>query len=264
MDFKRIEWILLVVFVGISIFLGFEIVQTPIHLSTSSQAQSSDVYGEMVSDNIVWPKKLSDAPEDAYYLAASPSTALANAKVAGSKSFDRNSLALTVTLSNPVPLAHGREKALEQILAFKNSETNVAHGRDYVLDRLSSTNKTYQFDQMTSFGRLYYRGARLQINVASNAIIGYRQTYLPKVEAVREKQATISQRHALKSLYTLRELPNNSRVTKVEMGYRHLTTVRNNVIFLPVWRLGIENRATGSMAAKQVNAFTGALLQNSN
>lgn len=264
MDFKRIEWILLVVFVGISIFLGFEIVQTPIHLSSSSQTRTSDVYSEMISDNIIWPKKLSDTPQDAYYLAASPSTSLADAKVPGSKSYDRNEQILTVTLNKPLPLSSNRQKALRQVLAFKNDANNVAHGKQYSLDRLSSTNKNYQFDQVTSFGRLYYRGARLQVNIANGAIVSYRQSYLPHVEAVREKQMTIGQRHALKSLYTLRELPNNSRVTQVEMGYRHLTTVRDNIIFLPVWRFGIENRATGSVAAKQVNAFTGALMQNGN
>lgn len=264
MDFKRIEWILLVVFIGISIFLGFEIVQTPIHLSSSSQAHTSDFYSEMVSDNIVWPKKLTDTPQDAYYLAASPSNSLAGVKVAGNQSYDRNEQALTVTLTKPLLLPSNRTKALKQVLAFKNNDNNVAHGREYSLDRLSLTNKSYQFDQQTSFGQLYYHGARLQINIANGAIVSYRQTYLPQVEAVREKQMTIGQRHALKLLYTLRELPNNSRVTQVELGYRRLTTVRNNIIFLPVWRFGIENRATGSVAAKQVNAFTGALLQNGN
>ena len=36
MDFKRIEWIFLIVFIGINIFLGIELWQTPTLLSAGS------------------------------------------------------------------------------------------------------------------------------------------------------------------------------------------------------------------------------------
>ena len=46
MDFKRIEWIFLVVFIGINIFLGIELWQTPTLLSAGSTPTQTDIKSE--------------------------------------------------------------------------------------------------------------------------------------------------------------------------------------------------------------------------
>ena len=57
MDFKRIEWIFLIVFIGINIFLGIEIFQTPTLLSPpTSSGTAADLNTEMKADNIKLPK----------------------------------------------------------------------------------------------------------------------------------------------------------------------------------------------------------------
>ena len=69
MDFKRIEWIFLVVFIGINIFLGIELWQTPTLLSAGSTPAQTDIKSETSADQITIPK-VNDKQEDGYYLAA--------------------------------------------------------------------------------------------------------------------------------------------------------------------------------------------------
>lgn len=68
MDFKRIEWIFLIVFIGINIFLGIELWQTPTLLSAGSAPTQTDIKSETSADQISIPK-VSDHQEDGYYLA---------------------------------------------------------------------------------------------------------------------------------------------------------------------------------------------------
>ena len=69
MDFKRIEWIFLIVFIGINIFLGIELWQTPTLLSAGSTPTQTDIKSETSADQITIPK-VNDKQEDGYYLAA--------------------------------------------------------------------------------------------------------------------------------------------------------------------------------------------------
>ncbi|MCH3904961.1 MAG: two-component system regulatory protein YycI [Lactobacillus sp.] len=264
MDFKRIEAILLVVFLGINIFLGFEILHTPIQLSDPAQKSWTSLYREMATDNIVLPKKLSDQPQDGYYLAAKQKDQLNQVNVHGTRSYSTSDKILTVTLTKPVKLSKHAAKALQQVKKFVRDPANVAYGKHYLYDSVASNENTYVFVQNSDYGPLYFNGAKLEITVSRNSIISYRQSYLSSVTAVREKQATIGARHAVKSLYTLSELPNNTKVKAVKLGYGHLTNVRGNIIFLPVWRIDLVSRATGGTSVKQINAFTGALLPTSN
>jgi regulatory protein YycI of two-component signal transduction system YycFG len=264
MDFKRIEAILLVVFLGINIFLGFEILHTPIQLSDPAQKSSSSLYREMASDNIVLPKNLSDQPQDGYYLAAKQNDRLSKASVKGAKSYSTSSKVLTVTLTKSIVLSEHRGKALQQVKNFVRKADNVTYGKQYTYDADASNQNDYVFFQNSDYGPLYFSGARLEIMVSHGNIVSYRQSYLSNVTAVREKQATIGARHAVKSLYTLSELPNNTKVKSVKLGYGHLTNVRGNIIFLPIWRIDLVSRATGGINIKQINAFTGALLPTNN
>lgn len=264
MDFKRIEAILLVVFLGINIFLGFEIVHTPIQLSDPAQKSNSSLYQEMATDNIVLPKKLSDQPQDGYYLAAKQGDQLSSVNVRGTKTYSTSNKVLTVTLIKPVVLSKRRDKALRQVKHFVRQADNVAYGEHYLYDADASNQNDYVFFQNSDYGPLYFNGARLEIIINHGAIVSYRQSYLNNVTAVREKQATIGARHAVKSLYTLSELPNNTKVKSVKLGYGHLTTVRGNIIFLPIWRIDLVSRATGGINMKQINAFTGAVLPTNN
>lgn len=71
MDHKRIEWLFFVVFFLIDIYLGIEILRSPVNLSNADTTTRSvaSIRNEMKSDNIDLPDKISDAPDSGYYLA---------------------------------------------------------------------------------------------------------------------------------------------------------------------------------------------------
>ena len=79
---------------------------------------------------------------------------------------------------------------------------------------------------------------------------------------MREPQLIISAWHAVKAMYTDREIANNSRVIQVKLGYSKLTEVRGSTILLPTWLILVENKTTKNVTVKRVNAFTAQILQS--
>ena len=71
MDYKRIEWLFFIVFLLIDIYLGIEILHSPVNLSnadTTTQSVAS-IRSEMKADNIDLPESISNTPDSGYYLA---------------------------------------------------------------------------------------------------------------------------------------------------------------------------------------------------
>lgn len=266
MDFKRIEWIFLVVFIGINIFLGIEIFQTPTLLSRSTTNGSSvDLKTEIKTDNIKVPR-LSSEQYDGYYLAAKVDNnwkkqAIDQINSTFATSYEENTL--NVSLAQPVKVSRQQNKKLADIKKFVANAKNVFEGKTYEyvpqLSELSGTEE-YIFDQKTNYGLTYSHEARLYVQVKNNQIVSYTQTYTQTLEPVRERQTTISAQSAIESLYTYSELPNNSKVLWAKFGYSKLIKVRGSVIYIPSWTVAIENNSTKNITLKKVNAFTGKII----
>lgn len=267
MDFKRIQWIFLIVFIGINIFLGIEIVQTPTLLSSNTTATTGgdNLQQEMAADNIKIPH-LSDKQSDGYYLAAKVDKTWVN-KAQSQLSDDltvstsSSESSITATLNSPVSISSDKKQAIKDLNSFKDNANNVYKGTEYVYSPELSNNDDYIFLQKTSYGLIYATRARLHITVKNNKIISYYQRYTAKVSTVRERQTTISAKEAINSLYTYSELPNDSKVVWIKFGYTKLTQVRGSVIFLPSWLVAIENNTSKTVTVKRVNAFTGTIIQ---
>lgn len=121
MDFKRIEWIFLVVFIGINIFLGIELWQTPTLLSAGSTPAQTDIKSETSADQITIPK-VNDKQEDGYYLAAKVDnswTKKAAAQVNQQVETNASENSISVNLSKPIALSKDSKKALKEIIHFK-------------------------------------------------------------------------------------------------------------------------------------------------
>lgn len=267
MDFKRIQWIFLIVFIGINIFLGIEIVQTPTLLSSSNSVASGgdDLKQEMTIDNIKIPK-VSDKQADGYYLAAKVDNSwISEAQKQVGENISLNTTntdgSVSATLNIPVEISSKKNQALKDIEKFKDDANNIYRGDQYVYSPELSSKGEYIFLQKTSYGLMFASRARLHITVQDNKIVSYYQRYTANIVSVRERQTTISAKEALNSLYTYSELPNDSKVLWIKFGYTKLTQVRGSVIFLPSWLVEIENSTTKTTTVKRVNAFTGTIIQ---
>lgn len=267
MDFKRIQLIFLIVFIGINIFLGIEIVQTPTLLSNSATTASSgdNLQEEMAADNIKIPH-VNDKQSEGYYLAAKVDKTWvdkAQSQIDDTASVSTSSVdsSVNATLTNPVTISTNKKQAIKDLNKFKDNSRYVYKGDEYVYSSELSNGNDYVFLQKTDYGLIYATRARLHITVKDNKIVSYYQRYTDKVFPVRERQTTISSKEAINSLYTYSELPDDSKVVWIKFGYTKLTQVRGSVIFLPSWLVAIENNTSKTMSVKRVNAFTGTIIQ---
>ena len=266
MDFKRIEWIFLIVFIGINIFLGIELWQTPTLLSagsTPTQTQT-DIKSETSADQITIPK-VNDKQEDGYYLAAKTDNswnkkATQQVKVQVENNSSEN--LIYVHLDKPITLSKNKKEALRQVMRFKDDSQNVYQGKNYAYLSELSERDDYIFNQKTKYGEFFAATARLHIIVKDNQIVSYSQSYVDDLNPVRERQNTISSKAAVDSLYTYSELPNNSKVILLKQVYTKLLTVKGNTIYIPTWLAAIENNTSKTVTLKRVNAFTGTIIQN--
>lgn len=266
MDFKRIEWIFLIVFIGINIFLGIELWQTPTLLSagsTPTQTQT-DIKSETSADQITIPK-VNDKQEDGYYLAAKTDNSWikkATQQVKGQVENNSSENLIYVHLDKPITLFKNKKEALRQVMRFKDDSQNVYQGKNYAYLSELSERDDYIFNQKTKYGEFFAATARLHIIVKDNQIVSYSQSYVDDLNPVRERQNTISSKAAVDSLYTYSELPNNSKVILLKQVYTKLLTVKGNTIYIPTWLAAIENNTSKTVTLKRVNAFTGTIIQN--
>lgn len=267
MDHKRIEWLFLIVFLLIDIYLGVEVLRSPVGLSNdaTNTATSSNIRSEMRADGIDVPSNISNEQDSGYYLAAKNRDYLSSkvtslTQVDASYSKDTNTIS---AVPRDLVEAKGSQKEILKALNnFKNDPHNVPYGKQYVYEANMSSESSYTFVQTSEYGNIYDTAAQLTINLKNGMIDNYYMTYLGPVDPVREQQSTISAWHAIKVMYTNREITNNSRIIKVKLGYSKLIDVRKSTILQPTWLVWVENKNTKNITLKRVNAFTGQVLQS--
>lgn len=265
MDHKRIEWLFLIVFVLIDIYLGVEILRSPVSLTNSAvNPTSSNIRDEMRADGIELPNKISEEQASGYYLAAKNTNYLTN-KLSSltqvNASYSKTDNSITATPKNIIEAKGNRKQVLKILENFKDNSHNVPFGKEYKFEASMSGDTNYTFVQSSEYGNIYDNNAQLTINIKNHMIDNYTLTYMGPVKPVRELQSTVSPWHAIKSMYTYRELANNSRVIKIKLGYSKLTEVRGSTILLPTWLVWVENKTTKNITLKRVNAFTGQIIQ---
>ncbi len=265
MDHKRIEWLFLIVFLLIDIYLGVEILRSPVNLSNSNaNTANTNIRTEMKADGIELPNNISKTQSSGYYLAAKNNDYL-NKKISTLSQVNVNYLKgnnlLTATPKNAIEVKGTRDEILNKIIKFKNDPRNVPFGKEYKYEPTMSGDNNYIFVQSSEYGNIYDTNAQLIVNVKNNMIDNYALTYLGPVSPVRELQSTISPWHAIKAMYTDRELSNNSRVIKIKLSYSKLIEVRGSTILLPSWLVWVENKTTKNITLKRVNAFTSQIIQ---
>lgn len=265
MDHRRIEWLFLIVFLLIDIYLGVEIWRSPVSLSDeNAMTANTTIRTEMRTDGIDVPSNISKVPSSGYYLAAKKKDYLSSkiSSLTGvTANYSRTENNITATPRSAVIVKGSRKAIIKKIKAFIDDPQNMPYGKQFKYEPNLSGSSNYTFIQSSELGDIYDNGAQLVVNVKNGIISNYTLTYMGPVSSVRELQSTISPWRAIKSMYTDREIANNSRIVKIKLGYSKLTEVRGSIILLPTWIVWIENKTTKNITMKRVNAFTGQMLQ---
>lgn len=267
MNFRRIQWIFLIAFIAIDIFLLISWQQsdaTVKETSPRSANSATTILREMRGDGITF-STLSNKEAQGYYV--SGKTGLARLKTGAQnltyQEYRFTSTEMTSTLHQTLVI--NPKSPQTQLNRFIKSGANVTAGNDYVysaeLSRVAANEVVYV--QVVPSGTIMAPSGQLRFRVGDkNQVIGYTQSYVSNVEPLREKTTTISQQKALIWLYQYNELPNNSRVVWSRLAYSRLLRVSDNNVYVPTWFIALRSKSTNNVVIKRVNAFTGAVMKS--
>ncbi|KRN28665.1 yycH family protein [Lactobacillus selangorensis] len=264
MDFKRIEMIFLAVFIALDVFLFVTLKQSrqPIELS-GNQTQTTSLASELRSDGISIKHTLAKTHQQGYYLASSNRPALA-AQVRELENqhvtLSNNNTTLTSRLVEPLNFKSGQ--ATTAIDKFRQDKHNVAFGKDYQYVPELSTSTEIVYAQKVPNGVLLDGDGQITFQKHKNMITGYIQTYSATITTLREKENTISAKEAVNTLYTHNEIPNNTIIQGMKLGYTKLMDVKGSTVYIPAWYVSLESKASKNVTNKRVNAFSGEIMKN--
>ncbi|MFC6180742.1 two-component system regulatory protein YycI [Lactiplantibacillus daowaiensis] len=265
MNFRRIEWIFLVAFVVLDVFLVYMFVQTSSSASNtkSSSDTTTTIIREMHDDNISFSTP-SGKENTGYYIAGNNDSGLKAhvSQLANQSTRILTSGKLTSTLRTTVAIdADHPEKSLDQFIA---QTTNVIHGDQYVYSSALSSSGDYVYVQKVADGKILTGTGQIHFTVNKNhQLIGYTQGYLNNVKTLREKAVTISEKKALVALYQYNQVSNNSRIVWSKLGYSRLLKLKDSSVYVPTWVFAVRSKNSSNISLHRINAFTGAAMKTS-
>ena len=273
MDFRKIEWIFFIAFLGINIFL-FSIFWNSRHeqsLVTNSN-QREDISQRLQNDDIRYKGTLSDQHFEGYYLSAEQVDLYEQLSQAINpplfKSWDTQDKVL-----NAYPLEDkefdlkGTKKSFDELM--RNPQF-VLSGNQYMY--VSSISKKDD-DAAKIVGAQSHEGipfidetSRVTLDVEAlddgePRVIGYTQTLLKDIEPLREKMSLYSEKEILNTLYINNNIPPGSTIQEIYLGYFRTLEVQEKNVYVPVWFVRIEN-ADKVIQIEKVNAISNQVISN--
>lgn len=267
MNFRRIQWIFLVAFIALDIFLGISLASDkPFTVTNKSTSQEETILKEMNDDSITIGT-LSTKHASGYYISSTGSGVL-QTKMGqlNNQTTSYNDGELNSTFNSPIKIDPKHpQKALNKVVKNQN---RVLFGSHYVYDERLSAEKDNSVVYVQKGPDLHVLSddGQLRFKVRNNNLVtGYTQTYLNGIQTLREEESTISQKKAVIWLYQHNEIPNNSKIKWAKLGYVKLLTSKDNNVYIPTWVIGIQTKNTEGTQIRQINAYTGTLIKaNSN
>ncbi|MBU7568088.1 two-component system regulatory protein YycI [Weissella hellenica] len=272
MDFKKVLTAFLIVFVSLDIFLGTQwLRQYPFNDRRTTEEQIID---EMHDDGIAY-RTLSKSRTTGSYVAGKDGRSILAAHQAQLNHDWKSKMVgdtLKVTMPTPVKLHYPSKNDIHALNDFIKQDDQVINGSQYKLStKLSeiaqkdnkSANKLYVYVQKIAKEKRTFTTKRAQIifEVTPNhEIKGYEQRYISDTQYLRDDVQLISEEQALISLYQYNDLSNNSQIIFSQLGYREMTTVGKDVIFVPTWQFWVSNNKRKATIIT-VNAINGAIMK---
>ena len=278
MDFKRIEWIFFLAFLGVNIFL-FNIYREASAeqnvLSRSNQKVS--IEKRLKSENIRVEGELSEEQLQGYYLSGEPTNMPDSLRQERTRTHnpkflsERTSLEETVLnhrlsgdfyISNPNQIGASLRNYLQQ-------GNNVLFGKDYsYVPEWTSIDGKRQY----VYAAQSYEG--IPINDNSSRLIMtlenkndlleltyYSQTHISNLTPLREAMRLYSEEDAVNTLYVNNKIPGDAVLKWRQLAYTLILDVRGKNVYVPAWFVAVETEDNG-LQIESVNAFTNRVITN--
>lgn len=275
MDFKRIEWLFFLVFLGVNIFL-FGIYQEGLQdesiVSYSEQTESLET--RLKKDQITHKEELSKKRGEGYYLSGEQSNfymAIQEQQVARN---DYTYLRNVTVIENGVisyPTNHyiDPKEVNETFSGFLADDKNVLYGNEYTyLPQFSNLNGEFpELVASQTYGGIPFRDDTAQITLSLEKsetddllrIVKYSQSHVGNLEELREKAELYSEHDAIETLYVNNKIPSHSTITFSKLAYSRIYKIREKNVYVPVWFIGISTNAA-SLQIEQVNAMSNTVI----
>ncbi|MGX7352457.1 hypothetical protein RU97_GL001914 [Enterococcus canis] len=276
MDFKRIEQIFLLAFLGLNMFL-FSIYHDGLasESSVGNLNQTEGIEKRLENDNIKYGDSLSTKIYEGYYLSGEE-TNLQQAveqerKDSGNKNFLKENTTYKAGVLTNFPKENyflKEEEMREGVNTFLTSNA-LLYGKEYsYLGHFSSLDGEYPEVVATqSFEEIPFNDetARLTLTLepADNLwkITKYTQTHIGHIERLREKQELYTERDAIRTLYVNNRIPADSEIKWTQLAYARIYKVREKNVYVPVWFVAIASNGNNSQI-EHVNAINNTIITN--
>lgn len=279
MDFKRIEWIFFLAFLGLNVFLFSMYREAKMNQTITSRTNETiPLHKRLESENITYEGDFSSRKREGYYLSGVPTN------------FDEARKSERLRLNNPdllgrqttiednllkhkvedVILLTDVNQAPEVIAKILNQQGLVLFGKEYQYNAEEST-LSNDFPEIIA-GQFY---EDIIINDPASRITffleketehwrvnEYIQTHISELQPLREIMPTYSERDAINTLYINNQIPSNSKILWRQLAYKMTLIVRGQAIFVPTWFIEIET-SDHEIKTEMVNAFTNRIITNS-
>jgi regulatory protein YycI of two-component signal transduction system YycFG len=265
MDFRRIEVIFIVVFAILNAYLLGSYWQTRLEsgiTSPSGSSQSATILKEMRNDQIMY-MPLSNKKTDGYYATAKSDNndVLKNGikHLTGQNARVENNRIVSVLTQDLTVDPQQPEKELNTIVEHENY---IFAGADYDYNANLSTGTNVVYTQKIDGRSVYGHAGQLIFHMDENGkVSGYDQGHLTEAQQLRAESELISQTRAVTWLYQYNEIQNDSKIVWADLGYTHLLTTDNGVVYVPTWVIGIKSKSSTGTQIKRINAFSGVLIK---
>ena len=253
MDFKRIEWIFLLVFLAVNIFLGVSFYQSQAVDQTVSESTTGEIMADIQHDQIKLPKLATQTPTGGYLASqADPVLAGSRNQLQGQTvSVDADQI--TAVLHTPLALKADPQAALTKWL---QDPTHVLFGDQYRYSPSLSSATKYVYCQQINGRQIYDKRAQITFNISAERMTSYTQTYIAKMTVLKSDVELTSARDAVVTLYKDNELANGATVKWVELAYNYLLDTKGSTVYVPTWFVGVQNQGSKSVTIKKLNAIT--------
>ncbi len=279
MDFKKIEWIFFLAFLGLNLFLLNLYREARIEQNITYRTNETiPLKQRLASENIKYEEDFSEENQMGYYLSGVPTDFYEARKEAQVRLnipdflMSRTTIEegmLTHLIDEPIYIQEATQ--VETIItALLNDENFLLYGDSYQYLPQES-NLMSEYPEIIAGQE--YEG--IAINDSSSRLIfsleklgdrflvkKYSQTHISDLSPLREEMAIISEKEAINTLYINSKIPSNSKIISRELMYKMTIKIRGQNIYVPTWFVTIET-TDGKVRVEQVNGFTNRIVTNS-
>lgn len=275
MDFRRIEYILIVAFLCLNLFLGYVFIgKNSLLFADPSNQTAINVNQEMQSDDIVYDPPSSEKFELPLIRTRRHTLLdqqMANLNPAIQEVLIGNGQRLFGRFNQPIELprlnenihpANLTEDMLAPIQAILTNGT-IIKGDQYQYQIYNPQQQMIRYVQKTAEGKPIVDDSSELVFLLDDDynIISYEQTFAGEAEPQGKPRTLITEQMALENLYLNNRIPVRSTIIKKHLAYYTTLPLTDMTMYSPVWTFCIQTE-DGGILTWNVDAISGAIIQN--